>query len=218
MNALKENIKSAVTKQGVIAIIRGVDEDNLAPLLGSLFEGGVCVAEITFGFYSEEKTARLIQKAVSLSGENIILGAGTVTCLERAKIAKESGAKFIVSPNFNREVVEFCVENDLFIVCGAFSPTEIYDAYSCGADLIKVFPANAFGVEYIKAIKGPLKEIPLVVFGGVTAANIGDYIKAGAIGAGIGSELINLKAINDGDFEFIKNKAQELISCVKEAK
>ena len=214
----KNTVKNAILDCGAIAIIRGVKECDLANVIDALYQGGITVAEITFGVESNEQTASLIKSALAYSKDKIVMGAGTVCDLERAKIAKEAGAQFIVSPNFNEEVVRFCNQNNLTVICGALTPTEIYDAYAKGADIVKVFPANAFGSSYFKAVLAPFKNYSLFAFGGVTCDNIGEFIKAGALGAGIGSELINLKAISEGDFAYITNKAKSLIEAVNSAK
>ena len=104
------------------------------------------------------------------------------------------------------------------IISGALSPTEAYNARVYGADFIKVFPANVFGASYFKTLKAPLPDIPMLAFAGIGENNIAEYIKAGAIGAGIGSELINLSAIEKGDFEYVENKAKALINCVQNAR
>ena len=218
MQNLKQQVINQIKEQGVIAIIRGVKSQDFAPLLSALNDGGVKVAEVTFGAQSDEQTFDLIKEAVSNAKPDQFIGAGTVTCLQRAKIALDAGAKFIVSPNVDVEVIKFCNENGLCIVSGALTPTEIFLAHNSGADFVKVFPANVFGPQYFKTIKSPLGNIPLLAFAGVTCENIGDYVKAGAVGAGIGSELVNLKAIRSGDFEYVKNKAKQFITCVQNAK
>ncbi|MBR4419654.1 MAG: bifunctional 4-hydroxy-2-oxoglutarate aldolase/2-dehydro-3-deoxy-phosphogluconate aldolase [Clostridia bacterium] len=214
----KEFIKQAVENCGVIAVIRGVKEESLPALIKALSDGGITVAELTFGVESDQDTALLIKKAVELADDNLIIGAGTVVNACRAKLALEGGAKFVVSPNFNGEVIDFCSQKGIVTVCGALTPSEIYDAHTRGADFIKIFPSSGFGASYFKAVRAPFPQIPLFAFGGITGANLGEYIKAGAIGVGIGSELINLKAINAGDFDFVTNKAKELVNEIKRAK
>ena len=214
----KNLVKNAILNCGAIAIIRGVNEGDLANVIDALYQGGITVAEITFGVEDNEQTASLIKSALDFAKGKIIMGAGTVCDIERARVAKEAGAQFIVSPNFNEEVVRFCNENNLTVICGALTPTEIYDAYAKGADIVKVFPASAFGSSYFKAVLAPFKNYALFAFGGVTCDNIGEFIKAGALGAGIGSELVNLKAIKEGDFAYVTNKAKSLIDAVKAAK
>lgn len=215
---LKQKIIAQIEDQGVIAIIRGVKSEKFAPLLIALDQGGVCVAEVTFGAQSDQETCELLKTALSLAKPYQYIGAGTVTCLERAKLAFEAGAKFIVSPNVNKEVIEFCKRNNLCVISGALTPTEVYNAYEYGADFVKIFPSNIFGASYFKALKGPMPNIPLIAFGGINEGNLGEYLSAGAIGAGVGSELINLKAIENDDFEYVKNKAQSFINCVKLSK
>ena len=218
MNNFKNQIVSTIKEQGVIAIIRGVEDKNIPPLLDALYLGGLKVAEITFGWLNDNETVELIQEAVNFAGDRLFIGAGTVTSLKRAELAYEAGAKFVVAPNVNREVIEFCNQKGICVISGAFSPTEICNARLYGADFIKIFPANVLGAEYFKAMKAPFGDIPLLAFAGVTCDNIGEYLSAGAIGAGIGSELINLKAIKTGDFAYVTNKAKALLSAVKAVK
>ena len=217
MQSLKEKINQTIKEQGVIAIIRGVEEKDLYPLLDALYLGGMQVAEITFG-KEDNETSRLIEKAVAYVGDKMFIGAGTVTDLPRARLAYNSGAQFLVSPNTDKCVIDFAKENSISMVCGAFTPSEIYSAYSFGADFVKVFPANFYGAEYIKTVKAPFPQIPLIAFAGVTGENIAQFIKAGAIGAGIGSELINLKQIKAGNFNYVTEKAKQLLTAVKQAK
>ena len=218
MSNLKRLVKNALEQQGVIAIIRGVGEDNLAPLLRALKNANLQVAELTFGWVDDLSTANLIKKAVEIAGDNIFIGAGTVTGIERAKIAVNAGAKFIVTPNFNSEVIEFCNKNGVLTVCGAFTPNEVITAYQTGADYIKIFPANVFGAEYIKALKCTFPQIPMLAFAGVTTENFAKYLDAGVVGVGVGSELINLKAISQGDFAYVEKVAKELLQIANSKK
>lgn len=218
MPGIKEQIKNAIQEQGVIAIIRGVSEKDICPLLDALICGGVKVSEITFGYFSDEETERIIQKAVDYAKDKIYVGAGTVTCVNRARIAICAGADFMVAPNFSEKVINYCNQEDKLIISGAFTPTEIINAHQAGADFVKIFPANLVGAQYFKNINALNYNIPLIAFAGITSENIAEYIKAGAVGAGVGSEFINLKQIQNGNFAYVTEKAQELLSAVKAVK
>ena len=217
MGFTQENIISTINKQGVIAIIRGVDSENLNPLLDALYNGGLRVAELTFGD-NDSLTCTLLKQAISYMGDKMIIGAGTVTDITRAKLARECGAGFAVSPNTNVEVFSYCKQKGMVVVGGAFTPTEVELAHRNGAHFVKIFPVDMFGEKYVKALKGPFKNIPLIVFSGVTTNNIASYIKAGAVGAGVGSELINLEQIKKGNFDYVTKKAEELLEKVSQAK
>ena len=143
------------------------------------------------------------------------MGAGTVTSLEMLEGAYNAGAKFIVSPDTNPEVIKATVEKGMVSMPGAMTPTEIITAYKCGADFVKVFPVLNLGADYIKAVRGPYNHIPLLAVGGVNEKNMGDFIKAGACGVGVGGNLVNKDWIAKGEFEKITELAKEFVkvSC-----
>ena len=167
--------------------------------------------EVTFdqrNLELQEKTVETIKMLCEQMGDQMCLGAGTVTSVKMVQMAKEAGAQFIVSPNMKKEVIEETVALGMVSMPGAMTPTEIMDAYEYGADFVKVFPVNYMGCKYIKDLKAPLSHIKLLAVGGVTAENMGEYFAAGASGIGIGSGVVNKQLISEGNFEEITNLAK----------
>jgi len=204
-----------IKETGVAAVIRGATSENIITIANALKDGGVKVLEITV---ETPGACAAIEKA-SLELEDVLVGAGTVLDAETARIAIMSGAKFIFSPTINPKTIEMAKRYGVVSIPGALTPTEILTAYENGADLIKVFPANVFGPSYIKDIHGPLPHIPLITTGGISVDNVGDYIKAGAVGVGVGSSLVNTKKSLSAEYvEEITATAARFIHAVKKAR
>jgi 2-dehydro-3-deoxyphosphogluconate aldolase/(4S)-4-hydroxy-2-oxoglutarate aldolase len=176
-----------IKQRGVIAVIRGATPDTIIPIAEALKAGGVTALEITM---ETPKALSIIEKISDEFGPEILAGAGTVLDPETARAAILSGAKFIFSPAVKKETIEMAKRYDIISVPGAFTPTEILNAFEYGADLIKVFPASVLGPGYFKSIAGPLPQIPLMPTGGIDVQNTGAFIKAGAIAVGVGSTLV----------------------------
>jgi 2-dehydro-3-deoxyphosphogluconate aldolase/(4S)-4-hydroxy-2-oxoglutarate aldolase len=143
-----------------------------------------------------------------------VLGAGTVIDAATCRAVIDAGARFIVSPVFRREVIAVCLERGVAAAPGCFSPTEILDAHEMGADLVKVFPATALGPQYIKDLRAPMPQLRLMPTGGVTLDNAGDWIRAGAVAVGVGSALLDTKAIDEGRFDVIAANARRIVASV----
>jgi 2-dehydro-3-deoxyphosphogluconate aldolase/(4S)-4-hydroxy-2-oxoglutarate aldolase len=170
----------------VIAILRRPKVD-VQICVKLLVESGIRFIEMTM---DSEQAEGFLRSTKQTESDKVIFGAGTVTTLSLAKKAIFAGAKFLVSPNFNPEVVRFAREHDLPICCGAMTPTEIFAAHAAGADAIKVFPACTVGHQYFKELRGPFPDIPLIATGGVNVSNARLYFQAGADAIGAGSALI----------------------------
>lgn len=211
---MKKEIIQRVLDKKIVVIVRGVYGEDCLKLAEALCAGGIELMEVTFDQSSVENqqktvdTIRLINEA--LQGK-VVMGAGTVTTLEMLEAAYQAGAKFIVSPDMNPEVIAKTAELGLVSMPGAMTPTEILTAYRAGADFVKIFPATSLGAAYVKAVRGPLNQIPLLAVGGVNEKNVGDFIKAGAVGAGVGGNLVNKDWIAAGEFDKITALAQEFI-------
>ncbi|ARK29555.1 bifunctional 4-hydroxy-2-oxoglutarate aldolase/2-dehydro-3-deoxy-phosphogluconate aldolase [Halalkalibacter krulwichiae] len=204
-----------ITESGIVAVIRGSKPENIVEIGKALREGGVKALEITV---ETPRAIEIIEKAsVELASEDVIIGAGTVLDAETARAAILSGAKFVFSPTVNIDTIKMSKRYGVLSIPGAFTPTEILTAYENGADLIKVFPAGVVGPTYIKNVKGPLPHIPLMVTGGIDLDNASDYIKAGAVGLGVGSTLVPTN-INDEALQKITEKAKSFVAAVQEAR
>ncbi|MCG2590300.1 bifunctional 4-hydroxy-2-oxoglutarate aldolase/2-dehydro-3-deoxy-phosphogluconate aldolase [Rhodohalobacter sulfatireducens] len=205
----RKEIVSTIEKQKAVAVIRIPDSNLYEAVAEAMYEGGIRVSEITM---TVPNAISLIKKAVANSPDDAIIGVGSVTNAEMTEKAVEAGAKFVVSPIMKKEIIDKANELDVPVMPGAFTPTEIQQAWDWGADIIKVFPANIVGMNFFKAVKAPLPHLKLMPTGGVSLTNGGEWIKAGACAVGVGSALLNKEAIKRGDFDTIRNNAQILLS------
>lgn len=214
---MREKIIERVKDKKIVVIVRGVYGKDCLKLAKALYAGGIELMEVTFDQSSEENRKKTVE-TISLINEEfqgkVLMGAGTVTTLDMLEAAYNAGAKFIVSPDMNPEIIKATVAKGMVSMPGAMTPTEILTAYNSGADFVKVFPVLNLGSGYIKAVKGPLNHIPLLAVGGVNEKNINEFIKAGASGAGVGGNLVNKEWIANGEFEKITNLAKEFIKNI----
>lgn len=187
------NTFDRIVSGGVIAILRGIPEDKLIPLAEAITKGGVKNIEITLVHTNEETIKGSLEKINMLanSGLDIFVGAGTVLTAEQVHLAKDAGANYIISPDAKESVIKETKKLGLLSMPGALTPSEIAMAYDGGGDIIKVFPANAMGPDYLKAVKAPLKHVPVAAVGGVNISNVQKYIDAGACCIGVGGALAN---------------------------
>lgn len=210
------DLLSQIKENGIVAIIRGAKPENILPIAQALYEGGVKTLEITV---ETPKVLSLIEKVSEEYGDDLIVGAGTVLDSETARAAIMAGAKFIFSPTVDEETIKLTKRYGVISIPGALTPTEILKAYESGADVVKVFPANAFGPKYLKDVHGPLPQIPLMPTGGIDLDNIEEYIKHGGIAAGIGSSLVNTKVeMDEAYFKNLTNNASLFVDAVKTAR
>jgi 2-dehydro-3-deoxyphosphogluconate aldolase/(4S)-4-hydroxy-2-oxoglutarate aldolase len=200
---------------GVVAVIRLKEPDKLRAVVDALMAGGVRALEVTM---TVPGAVGLIESLARSLPAGFQLGAGTVLDPETARQVILAGARFIVAPTLSLATVEMCHRYDVAALPGCFTPTEILTAWQAGADVIKVFPATALGPTFFKDMRGPLPQIKLMPTGGVTLANAGDWIKAGAVAIGVGTALVDTKAIADGNFARIAENARTIIQAVQAAR
>jgi 2-dehydro-3-deoxyphosphogluconate aldolase/(4S)-4-hydroxy-2-oxoglutarate aldolase len=200
---------------GIIAVVRSPDPSPLVEAISALAEGGITVAEVTLTVPNALSVLKAIK---SRMGDRILLGAGTVLDSETCRAAILEGADFIVSPSLNLQVIETTLRYGKVSLPGAFTPTEILTAFQAGADIIKVFPADVLGPAFFKAMKGPLPQIPLMPTGGVDLNTAADFLKAGAVCLGLGSQLVEPKALANRDFARLTALAQKYVSIVQETR
>jgi 2-dehydro-3-deoxyphosphogluconate aldolase/(4S)-4-hydroxy-2-oxoglutarate aldolase len=209
-----------VLENKIVAIIRGLGSDKTIKLAEALFDGGIRLIEVTFDQKDPSSwttTGEAIKDLAREFGRNLLPGAGTVMSVEQLCIACDAGAKYIISPNCDREVILATKRAGLLSFPGAFTPSEIATASNWGADVVKVFPANLLGPSYIKAIRAPISHIPLMAVGGVNERNAAEFIKAGCVGVGVGGNLVDKKLITSGDWDGITAKAKEYVKEVENA-
>ncbi|HEV8209417.1 MAG TPA: bifunctional 4-hydroxy-2-oxoglutarate aldolase/2-dehydro-3-deoxy-phosphogluconate aldolase [Vicinamibacterales bacterium] len=211
--------RAAVTARiealGVVAVIRLKDPGKLRAVVDAMADGGVRALEVTM---TVPGAVDLIRGLASSLPAGFLLGAGTVTDAATAKAVIDAGACFVVGPVFRPDVIEACHERDVPAMPGCFSPTEILAAHECGADIIKVFPATMLGPQYLKDVRAPLPQVKLMPTGGVTLDNAGDWIRAGAVAVGLGSSLLDAKAIESNRFDVITANARKVVANIAAAR
>ena len=213
-------VMDAILKNKLVAILRGVAPDQLIPLLEALYEGGVRLAEITFdakGTIPAEETAQQIATAAKHFEGRMYVGAGTVLTVKQAQLAIDSGAKFMISPNVDEAVIRYTKERGVISMPGAFTPTEAVNAVNMGADLVKIFPSDTLGPKYFKAISAPLSHIKFIAVGGVDHLNVAEFLKCGAVGVGVSSNILNKEMLKNGDYAGITNLAKLYVEVIEKA-
>jgi len=209
--ANREATRDRISAAAVVAVIR-LDEATDARSVGAaLLEGGVSVLEVTL---TSPGALELIRSLAELFPGDALVGVGSVLSAEAALRAIESGASFVVSPVLDEGVIAAAHKADVPAFAGAFSPTELHRAHSLGADFIKVFPADIVGMSYFKSVLAPMPHLRLVPTGGVTLDNAGDWLRAGAAAVGVGSALVDKKAISDHRFGVLTDNARRLMRSV----
>lgn len=208
----RQQIVQSIEKHKAVAVLRFPKEDQFEPIFEALIQGGIKVLEITM---TVPNALKLIEKAVSMAPDDMVLGAGTVIDRESVKKTVDAGAEFIVSPIVKDEIIDEANKLDKAVLPGAFTPTEIQFAWEAGADIIKVFPADIVGMPFFKAVKAPLPHLKLMPTGGVSLTNVGEWLNSGACAVGLGSALVDKKALADRNYDQIRKNAEILIKNIK---
>jgi 2-dehydro-3-deoxyphosphogluconate aldolase/(4S)-4-hydroxy-2-oxoglutarate aldolase len=199
-----------------VPVIRAESADEAARVIDAIRAGGVSVLEITM---TVPGAVGLIAEVARRVGNDAVVGAGTVLDAETARACILAGARFVVSPALDLGTIACCRRYSVAVMPGALTPTEVVTAWQAGADIVKVFPANAAGgASYIKALKAPLPQIELCPTGGVSLETAADFIKAGATALGVGADLVDLKALRAGQAQAITDKAKRFVEIVKTAR
>lgn len=204
-------MKSRRSFEGVplIGILRGCSDAHLPRVVECVLKGGMTHLEITMNSPGAEKQ---IRDAVAYGGNALKIGAGTVLNRETLDRAVGSGAAFIVTPVLTREVMTECEKRDIPVFPGAFSPTEVWEAWELGATMVKVFPSEMGGAAFVRALKGPFPQIQLLPTGGVDLDTLPQLLQAGAAGAGIGSPLFQKERLDAKDWRWLEMQAQALVA------
>lgn len=210
----KEQVISEIQRVGIVAVVRAENAEKAIRIADACIEGGIPAIELTFTVPAAHHVIEELAKRYQ-NGE-ILLGAGTVMDPETARIAILSGAQYVVSPYFSEETVRLCNRYRVACMPGAMSIKEVVSAMEAGADIIKVFPGEAFGPKIIKAIKGPVPQAELMPTGGVDINNVGEWIRAGAVAVGAGSALTG--GAKTGDYASITKLGREFVEKIKEAR
>jgi 2-dehydro-3-deoxyphosphogluconate aldolase/(4S)-4-hydroxy-2-oxoglutarate aldolase len=210
-----------ISSEGVVAVLRGDTPEEVVAMADQAIAGGIKVIEVTmtvpFALRAIEELAKRYSSTAQDAAKYAIIGVGTALDPETARAAILSGAEFVVGPSLNPKTVELCNRYRVPVMPGCMTIQEIQTALELGVDIVKLFPGNLYSPAMIKAIKGPLPQANIMPTGGVSLSNLGEWIQAGAVAVGIGSDLTS-EAVKTGDFSLIAKKAAQYIEAYKAAK
>jgi len=211
-----QQILSFITDIGVVPVVRTSSADTAIQAIEAIYRGGIRSAEITM---TVPGALKALEKVADQFGDKIMLGAGTVLDQETARSCMLAGAQFFVTPNLRLSTITMCKRYSKVICVGALTPTEVVTAWEAGADVIKIFPADAVGgPKYIKALKAPLPHVQMIPTGGVSIESTPEFLRAGAAAVAAGGELVNAKLIADGNYAEIENRAKQFLEAVKKGR
>ena len=215
----KSEVLRHIADVGLVPVIRAESKDEAIRVIDAIEAGGIPLLEITMTVPG----ALSIIEAVRKREKSAVVGAGTVLDAETARACILAGAQFIVSPALDVGTIEMCRRYSVPVMAGALTPTEVVNAWSAGADVVKIFPCGAVGgASYIRALKAPFPQIALMPTGGVSLKTAADFIQAGSFALGVGSDLINAKAMLEEDWSTLATsvsaKAREYVKVVQEAR
>lgn len=209
-------VRERILETAIIPVVRASSAKDAVFAVEAVAAGGISIAELTM---TVPGAIAVIADLVKTMGRDVIVGAGTVLDAETAQRCIDAGAEFIVSPGFDLETVQLCKQQGTLVMAGALTPTEVITAWKAGSDFVKIFPCgNVGGARYIKALKGPLPQVPMIPTGGVNLETAADFIRAGAAALGIGGELISPAALKSGDSLEITRLARRYLAAIAEAK
>jgi 2-dehydro-3-deoxyphosphogluconate aldolase/(4S)-4-hydroxy-2-oxoglutarate aldolase len=211
----KETIRTRIEQIGIIPAIRLSSAEDALFAAKAVSDSGIPIAEVTMTVPG----AIEVISELARNRPELIVGAGTIVDTETARRCLDAGAMFLTSPGLDIRVVRFAVKRNVVVFPGALTPSEIMTAWKAGSDFVKVFPCSRLGgAGYIKALKSPFPHIPLIASGGVTHGNVADFILAGAVGVGIGRDLINPEAVRRRELDWIRELAGRFLQIVKRAR
>jgi 2-dehydro-3-deoxyphosphogluconate aldolase / (4S)-4-hydroxy-2-oxoglutarate aldolase len=211
-----QEILSFITEIGIVPVVRTPSAESAIKSIEAIYRGGVRAAEITM---TVPGAIKAIEKLADQFGDKIVLGAGTVLDPETARVSMLAGAQFFVTPTLKLATIEMAKRYSKAICPGALTPTEVLPAWEAGADVVKVFPANAVGgPKYIKALKGPLPQIEMIPTGGVNLETAGEFLKAGACAVAVGGELVDARLIREGRYNEMEERARQYLAAISRAR
>jgi 2-dehydro-3-deoxyphosphogluconate aldolase / (4S)-4-hydroxy-2-oxoglutarate aldolase len=212
----KQQVKSRIEEIGVIPVVRAASSKQAMLAAEAVCKGGIPIVEVTMTVPGAIDVIAQLAKSI---GSEVLIGAGTVLDAEAAQQCIDAGAEFIVSPGFDLETVKFSSRAGKLMMAGALTPTEVIAAWKAGSDFVKIFPCGTVGgAKYIKALKAPLPQVPMIPTGGVNLTTAADFIHAGAAALGIGGELVSASALESGNTAPIVEAARSFVSIVRESR
>ncbi|MCE7961843.1 MAG: bifunctional 4-hydroxy-2-oxoglutarate aldolase/2-dehydro-3-deoxy-phosphogluconate aldolase [Acidobacteria bacterium ACB1] len=211
----KDDVISRISRTGILPVIRAASSDEARRAIDAICAGGIDTIEVTLTI----PNAVTLIETLTQELPAVLFGAGTVLTADDAKGCIDAGAKFIISPATDRDMIRTCNENETVVMPGALTPTEIVGAIAAGADVVKVFPVGALGgVNYIRSLLAPLPDLKLVPTGGITIDTAASFIKAGCLAVGLGSDLVDLAAIREGRAHEVTATARRVLNSIAEAR
>jgi 2-dehydro-3-deoxyphosphogluconate aldolase/(4S)-4-hydroxy-2-oxoglutarate aldolase len=211
-----QEILSFITEIGMVPVVRTTSAESAIKSIEAIYKGGVRAAEVTM---TVPGAIKALEKLADQFGDKLMLGAGTVLDPETARACMLAGAQFFVTPTLKLATIEMAKRYSKVICPGAMTPTEVLTAWEAGADVVKVFPANAVGgPKYIKALKGPLPHVQMIPTGGVNLETAGEFLKAGASAVAVGGELVDAKLIKEGRYEEMEARARQYLQVIAHAR
>jgi len=212
----KQKVRDRILEIGIVPVVRASSAREARMAADAVCEGGIPIVEITM---TVPGAVDVIRELAKNAGRAVLIGAGTVLNAEAAHRCLDAGAQFLVSPGLNLKTIEFAGREGKLIIAGALTPTEVITAWEAGADFVKVFPCGQVGgAKYIKALKGPFPEVPLVPTGGVNLNTAAEFIEAGAVALGVGGELVQADALRSNKPEIIVENARKFLAIVKQTR
>ena len=214
---MRRRVIEEICERKIIAILRGLNEQEAVETARALCDGGIRLVEVTFDQKSPQRfgeTAQTIRAIKDQLGDRLTVGAGTVTSPELVSLAADAGAAYIISPDTDKAVIRATLERGLVSIPGAYTPTEAKQAYEAGADFVKLFPCVGNAPAYVKAVCAPFNHIRFLAVGGVNADNAADFLRAGAVGVGVGGNLVNKDWIKAGDYGRVRKEAEKYVAAV----
>ena len=212
----RQKVRDRILEIGIVPVVRASSPGEARIAADAVCQGGIPIVEITM---TVPGALEVIRELAKNNSSDVLVGAGTVLNREAARRCLDAGAQFLVSPGLNLQTVEFAVREEKLMMAGALTPTEVITAWEAGADFVKVFPCGQVGgAKYIKALKGPLPQVPLVPTGGVNLNTAAEFIEAGAAALGIGGELVQADALRSNKPEVIVENARKFLAIVTKAR
>lgn len=219
-SAARQQALAALKDGGLMAVLRTSSPESAVEAARALAAGGVRALEVTFTVprAAEAIAALAADVGAGRFAEPVLIGAGTVITPDQARTAVEAGARFLVSPHTSQEVLVIARELGTAVLPGAFTPGEIFAAHKMGGDIIKIFPAARMGPTYLRDLRGPYPDIPMMPSGGVTVENVAEWFGVGAVAVSVGGELLPKEAVAAGRWDELTARARRFIEAVRQAR
>lgn len=212
----KEEVLSFIKKLGIVPVLRAGSAEEAVQIADAIIAGGINCLEVTMTVPDGVSVIETLSKKY---GETVLIGAGTVLDVETGQKCLDAGAKFLVTPCLIPEIIKLCNIRETLVCAGALTPTEVFTAWTAGADVVKVFPASAMGgASYLKALKAPFPQIAIMPTGGVSLETIGDFLNAGVVGVGVGGELVSTKLLRAGRADEMTKTARKYLEKIKKVR